>query len=162
MIRGEWGRSWGRRCHRPSLYVWTMLGTERKVKIFARASVRKLFTSLSLKLPGEKQGSTRVVRLSDYNKAAQPKPKTSSNARLFPLFWENKEKNKTFPGMLLQSLKVSPNCTRARATACKSKQKSFPYGTHRHTPLQKTRRLLATGRGKGEKHKTYSMNSKVL
>lgn len=144
--RGGWGKRWDRRCHRPSLmlslHVYTTLGTERKVNICARASVRKLFTSPSLKLPGEEQGSARVVRLSDDNKAAQPKHATSSNARLLPLFWENKEKNKTFPGMLLPSLKVSPNCTSARASRSYS-----PMNTQTHCPPKD---MEASSNWKGE------------
>lgn len=84
------------------------LCTERKVRNCTRASVRKLFTSPSLRLPGEEQGNIRVGGLSDDNKAVQPKHATSSNASLFPLFWENKHKNETFSGMLLPCQKDPP------------------------------------------------------
>lgn len=70
--------------------------------------MRKLFTSPGLRLPGEEQGKIRVDGLSDDNKAVQPKHATSSNASLFPLFWENKHKNETFSGMSLPCQKGPP------------------------------------------------------
>lgn len=69
---------------------------ERKTDLCKGQLMRKLFASRSAGLTGEEQGSSQVARLSDDNKPAQPEHATSSNARLFPLFWENKRGTRPF------------------------------------------------------------------
>lgn len=69
---------------------------KRKTDLCKGQLMRKLFASRSAGSTGEEQGSSQVARLSDDNKLAQPKHATSSNARLFPLFWENKRGTRPF------------------------------------------------------------------
>lgn len=69
---------------------------ERKTDLCKGQLMRKLFASRSAGSAGEEQGSSQVARLSDDNKLAQPEHATSSNARLFPLFWENKRGTRLF------------------------------------------------------------------
>lgn len=69
---------------------------ERKTDLCKGQLMRKLFASRSARSTGEEQGSSRVAGLSDDNKAAQPEHATSSNARLLPLFWENKRGTRPF------------------------------------------------------------------
>lgn len=69
---------------------------ERKTDLCKGQLMRKLFASRSVGSTGEEQGSSRVAGLSDDNKPAQPEHATSSNARLLPLFWENKRGTRPF------------------------------------------------------------------
>lgn len=69
---------------------------KRKTDLCKGQLMRKLFASRSAGSAGEEQGSSQVARLSDDNKLAQPEHATSSNARLFPLFWENKRGTRPF------------------------------------------------------------------
>lgn len=74
----------------------TLPPRERKADPCKGQLMRKLFASRSAIPAGEEQGSSWVVGLSDDNKAAQPEHATSSNARLLPLFWENKRGTRPF------------------------------------------------------------------
>lgn len=69
---------------------------ERKTDLCKGQLMRKLFASRSVGSTGEEQGSSWVAGLSDDNKPAQPEHATSSNARLLPLFWENKRGTRPF------------------------------------------------------------------
>lgn len=93
MAHGEAGASQG---HHGSPHHCPPQPGERKTDLCKGQLMRKLFASRSAGSTGEEQGSSQVVRLSDDNKLAQPEHATSSNARLFPLFWENKRGTRPF------------------------------------------------------------------
>lgn len=93
MAHGEPGASQG---HHGSPQHCSPQPGERKTDLCKGQLMRKLFASRSAGSTGEEQGSSQVARLSDDNKLAQPEHATSSNARLFPLFWENKRGTRLF------------------------------------------------------------------
>lgn len=93
MAYGEPGASQG---HHGSPHHCPPHPGERKTDLCKGQLMRKLFASRSAGSTGEEQGSSQVARLSDDNKLAQPEHATSSNARLLPLFWENKRGTRPF------------------------------------------------------------------